>query len=268
MRSWGLLFFVVAAVAVGVAARTPQPAAARDLDCSDFATQAEAEEHLTPGDPDGLDGDNDGIACEDNPCPCSSTPGVGSAESGGDGEGPSKPAPPPYRLSKPAARGLAKGLARRIVRRSSRLDSIAFRGCQQPADRLVACRLTAYGSTPTQRVTCQIKVTVHAKDRHPVARLSEDRCQTETVAVLSYPRAKQALQSTANRLAGKQTRVEATRLDPLAFEGWAEWTRPGHGPGVVEFCSLEMTAELLSSDEVHVQAREIVCEVPSPIGAG
>ena len=28
-------------------------------------------EHETPGDPSGLDADYDGIACDDNPCPCS-----------------------------------------------------------------------------------------------------------------------------------------------------------------------------------------------------
>lgn len=41
-----------------------------DRDCADFATQESAQYAMRPGDPDGLDGDNDGIACEDNPCPC------------------------------------------------------------------------------------------------------------------------------------------------------------------------------------------------------
>lgn len=42
-----------------------------DYDCADFANQAEAQEYLLPGDPYRLDGDNDGIACESLPCPCS-----------------------------------------------------------------------------------------------------------------------------------------------------------------------------------------------------
>jgi len=42
-----------------------------DYDCADFSTQAEAQEHLLPGDPYNLDGDGDGIACETLPCPCS-----------------------------------------------------------------------------------------------------------------------------------------------------------------------------------------------------
>lgn len=41
---------------------------AGDLNCADFDSQAEAQEHYRshPGDPDGLDRDNDGIACENH----------------------------------------------------------------------------------------------------------------------------------------------------------------------------------------------------------
>ena len=44
-------------------------ALAQDLDCSNFATQedAQAEFAANPGDPHGLDDDNDGIACETLP---------------------------------------------------------------------------------------------------------------------------------------------------------------------------------------------------------
>jgi len=44
-----------------------------DLDCSAFPVQADAQEHYRahPGDPDLLDEDSDGLACEDFlPCPC------------------------------------------------------------------------------------------------------------------------------------------------------------------------------------------------------
>ncbi|WP_308283148.1 excalibur calcium-binding domain-containing protein [Pseudonocardia nigra] len=56
--------FVVAAAAMlplaGVASAQP------DRDCPDFASQAEAQAALdaAPGDPERLDADNDGIACE------------------------------------------------------------------------------------------------------------------------------------------------------------------------------------------------------------
>jgi hypothetical protein len=36
----------------------------RDRDCADFARREEAQRALVPGDPDRLDGDRDGIACE------------------------------------------------------------------------------------------------------------------------------------------------------------------------------------------------------------
>jgi Excalibur calcium-binding domain len=35
-----------------------------DYDCSDFSSQSEAQSYLLSGDPYGLDGDGDGIACE------------------------------------------------------------------------------------------------------------------------------------------------------------------------------------------------------------
>lgn len=59
---------------------SPQAQAA-DLDCSDFSTQAEAQKHLTSGDPHGLDADGDGKACDSLPCPCSSGSGGGGGGS-------------------------------------------------------------------------------------------------------------------------------------------------------------------------------------------
>jgi hypothetical protein len=40
--------------------------------CSDFSNQAQADYYrqLYPSDPSELDADDDGVACEDNPCPC------------------------------------------------------------------------------------------------------------------------------------------------------------------------------------------------------
>lgn len=70
-----VVVFVLALCAVGIAA-LPGPAAARgDKDCPEFPTQRAAQifflKHGGPRyDPDRLDADHDGIACEDNPCPC------------------------------------------------------------------------------------------------------------------------------------------------------------------------------------------------------
>ena len=56
---------ITAALSFGV----PGTAGAADLDCSDFATQAEAQASFdsTPGDPNNLDSDSDGLACETLP---------------------------------------------------------------------------------------------------------------------------------------------------------------------------------------------------------
>jgi endonuclease YncB( thermonuclease family) len=76
-----LAALVVAAVVALAPSASAAPATAADLDCSDFSSQASAQSYfLSRGgpssDPDRLDGDGDGIACESNPCPCdySTTP--------------------------------------------------------------------------------------------------------------------------------------------------------------------------------------------------
>jgi hypothetical protein len=69
------LFCALVLLALGfTAGSVPGHAQALDYNCTDFSTQAQAEEHLLPGDPYGLDADHDGIACQSLPCPCSSTP--------------------------------------------------------------------------------------------------------------------------------------------------------------------------------------------------
>jgi hypothetical protein len=66
-----------AAVIALLSIALPTVASARhlDKDCDNFRSQKSAQIYfLKLGgphyDPDDLDGDDDGIACEDNPCPC------------------------------------------------------------------------------------------------------------------------------------------------------------------------------------------------------
>ncbi|MBY5162599.1 excalibur calcium-binding domain-containing protein [Salsipaludibacter albus] len=58
--------FLMLLAAFLLAAVTGTAASAQDLDCDDFATQAEAQAAYDddPSDPNGLDADDDGIACE------------------------------------------------------------------------------------------------------------------------------------------------------------------------------------------------------------
>lgn len=60
-------------VSLGLSTWIQGPAsAALDRDCGDFPSQAAAQNYYNGqnGDPDGLDADNNGLACESNPCPC------------------------------------------------------------------------------------------------------------------------------------------------------------------------------------------------------
>lgn len=48
-------------------APTSTPVSVGDRDCSDFTYQEDAQAAMRPGDPDHLDADHDGVACEDLP---------------------------------------------------------------------------------------------------------------------------------------------------------------------------------------------------------
>jgi hypothetical protein len=74
----------VTVLTVGMSYPLAGVALAQDLNCSDFTTQAEAQAALNqdPSDPNGLDTDNDGVACEDLP---GGAPG--SAENGANTAG-------------------------------------------------------------------------------------------------------------------------------------------------------------------------------------
>jgi endonuclease YncB( thermonuclease family) len=84
-RSESLAIAAAALIAAGVlACDSSGSAAAADRDCSDFANQRDAQNfflsHGGPShDPDHLDSDGDGIACESNPCPCEYTSGGGGS---------------------------------------------------------------------------------------------------------------------------------------------------------------------------------------------
>ena len=79
MNAWGrttarVVMVLVLAAAVLAGGRAPRATA--NSNCTDFGTQAAAQSyyiaHGGPAqDPDGLDADHDGIACESRPCPCS-----------------------------------------------------------------------------------------------------------------------------------------------------------------------------------------------------
>jgi endonuclease YncB( thermonuclease family) len=94
----------IAALTAALLTTTAPAQAFKDLDCGDFATQAGAQAVLNanPSDPNGLDGsDNDGRACESNPCPC-----IGPGGGGEDGNNDPNPQPNPEPKPEPVKRNV------------------------------------------------------------------------------------------------------------------------------------------------------------------
>lgn len=84
---------VLAALLVPASASASGSQRAEDVDCSDFPNQAAAQRYLDKhglGDPAGLDGDRDGVACESSPCPCARPGSGGGGGKGGGGTSGSK----------------------------------------------------------------------------------------------------------------------------------------------------------------------------------
>lgn len=96
VRRSAALVFMALAPAAALLAGSPSESKAVDYDCSDFSSQAAAQEFFInsggpSSDPYGLDGDGDGVACESNPCPCSTASGTAPPPP------PPAPAPEPVR---------------------------------------------------------------------------------------------------------------------------------------------------------------------------
>jgi hypothetical protein len=252
-----LIFVVTAALA-----QVPPSAQAQDYDCADFANQAEAQEYAGNGDPYGLDGDNDGVACEDLPCPCSNEAGSGG---GGGDSAPMPPPPPPYHLTKGAARSAAGAVVAKFVRRSSRVAAGHVGACRRLGERRVDCEGFARGRTGTEKTTCRLRLAVRAVDRRPKARLSSVNCQTKDTVKLKGVDAAQAIRARGAELAGKPVGLGfLERQSRTSFLGSAEWTRMSSAtPATKEECFALIEASLSSSRQVRAVLIESGCE-PAP----
>ena len=94
MRARNIPALIQAVMIVALLSVVWTPAAyAADKDCGDFNTQKAAQTfYINAGgpeqDPHRLDADDDGIACDSNPCPCSSWQGGGDSGGGGGDDKP------------------------------------------------------------------------------------------------------------------------------------------------------------------------------------
>lgn len=227
--------------------------AVADYDCSDFATQAEAQEHLLPGDPNRLDADGDGIACED-------LPSGGGGGAGGGGGPVSKPPPPPPKLEKPAAREAAQRKARAYNRRSTRVDVVSFSGCQRRSREKVVCLFSAHGKRGRTRTNCSLRIAVRGEGADAAARAPKAHCRSEREIILSAARARTALQTEANRLArGRGIVIGLERTSPRGFAAYAEWSRIRRGK--VEACSSEVRVFVPPSGSLETSSGRQECLV-------
>lgn len=204
--------------------------------------------YLLPGDPYGLDGDNDGVACED-------LPSGGRGGGGGGGGSIDLPPPPePPKLNKSAAKRAARAKARRYDTLHSVVSGIQLNGCSRRSKYRIVCRFSAGGSTPNFETNCDLRVLVRGEGSIASATM-RSHCRREPL--LSLQRAREAMLSEAERIAEKP--VQVVNLESLSRTqvfGQAAWPRT---TGQRENCSLDLVAILLGSGEIEVRVRYFEC---------
>lgn len=219
-----------------------------DYDCEDFSTQEEAQEYLLPGDPYGLDGDNDGIACEDLPS--------GGGGGGGGGGGSSEPPPPPEppKLSKGAAKRAAWAKARHFDSVHAQVSGIQFNGCSRRSRYRIVCRFSTEGHSASFETECNLRVIVRGEGSFASTKLRPS-CRRERY--LTYQRAREGMEPEAERIAEKPAKVVGLqRQSRTTIFGEAIWTR---STTERERCSVELVASLLNSGELEVTSRYLEC---------
>jgi hypothetical protein len=258
-KSMGVLLVLSTAIVLCLAG-PPGAAAAqhRDYDCADFATQAEAEEYLLPGDPYNLDADNDGIACEDNPCPCSYSPGGSEGGGGGPTDVAPPPPPKPPKLNKAVARSAALAKARLFNHRNRLISLVSFQGCHRTSRLKIHCTFHGRGRTQTLTSSCEIRVVVTGEGSHAHAKLRAT-CRSERVLYLTFARAIPAIRAAGEELARRSVAIVVTeRINDLEIEAAVEWSRTTKLK-VTEECGATFIARLNSADEVVVTHSAAIC---------
>lgn len=228
------------------AVATASPVASTsDYDCSDFATQGEAQQYLLPGDPYGLDADNDGIACESLP-------------SGGGGGGRSEQQhSKPSKLEGSAARDAAQQKVRRLKRRSHTIDVLTATGCRRASRQRFNCFYSAHGETETRATACHLRVAVRGSGYAVSSVKLRVNCRSRPI--LSLERARAGMLTELEVLAGHPVALMAIyRPSHGRVVGYAEWTQEGE---VAEECSTDLVALLSQSGAFSVDASNLVCRV-------
>jgi hypothetical protein len=220
-----------------------------DYDCEDFSSQEEAQEYLLPGDPYGLDGDNDGVACEDLP-----SGGGGGGGGGGSAEPPPPPEPP--KLSKGAAKRVAWAKARHFDSIHAQVGGIQFTGCSRQSKYRIVCRFFTDGQSANFETFCSLRVIVRGEGSLASAKKLRPSCRRKRY--LSFQRAREGMEPEAERIAEEPPKVVGlTRQSRTTIFGEVIWTRTTEQR---ERCSVELVASLLNSGVLEVTSRYLECQ--------
>jgi endonuclease YncB( thermonuclease family) len=165
---------ILMVIAIGVV--LAPSATAQDRDCADFATQAAAQAHFVAlggptSDPDRLDGDFDGVACEALPCPCSEGSGAAPA--------PTPTAAPPTTATQPTA-------TRRSARIVRVIDGDTLRVRLSSSGRQITVRLIGIDTPETKRPGAAVECGGAAASAY-MRRIAFHRGRGRSVTLVSDP---------------------------------------------------------------------------------
>jgi hypothetical protein len=131
---------------------------------------------------------------------------------------------------------------------------VAFGGCSRRSKYRIDCRFQADGRTASFETRCTLRVIVRGEGSLASAKL-RPYCRREQI--LSFERAKAAMEPEAERIAEKPARLTGLRRQSqTVIVGEAAWTRK---TTVRERCTVELAAVLLNSGEVEVRSRFFEC---------
>lgn len=254
MRIWAGILVLLAITMAGFATQSPSQARATDrYDCLNFSEQAQAQKFFFPGDPNNLDPDKDGIACEGLRCPCSYSAASSKTE---------------MHEGSVAAGRISRSLVAGLTRRSPQLQSWSFETCRLIAQRALSCQLGAQGESISRRFVCRFAVAVRTGAHRPTGRIVAHKCNAAELPHLTMRRARKAMRPTVEAMAGPEVLIGplvSGRENRLRINGRATWiTAPDRASGRAgQICELEISAQLHpKTNEVHVSAGIPLCGSP------
>jgi len=170
----------------------------------------------------------------------------------------------PHRLAAGTAEQIAQQKGRAIVSRSPRLQISSLFACTRLGGRSFSCLVEAHGESKRNRLDCSFTIAIRPQGDRESAHVARRRCRTVRLLFLTRRRAVEALQEGLLRVQGPIVPLapaslsEVHRISRSEFEGRGAW-RSEISPGVVESCSMRLSALLVSRFDVKVEAGGTKC---------